>query len=182
MGPILAKIHFERAGNSADAWASVAENLCFAAQVLLEKSDEAETLAPDQEVTQLSNRARLGAIELMLKGMAMECLLKALWVKQGNLFVQAGDFEPVFGAGAHDLRQLAQAVSISTTPHESDLLGRLSHFIEYGGRYPIPKKSMKLGFISSPSGGKASPMTWTTPTDNVLFEGLVSKITELLTQ
>lgn len=179
MGPILAKTHFDRTGNSTDAWLSVAENLLFASQILAEKSDEPETHLPGQ-VTQLSTRARVAAIELMLKGMALECLLKALWVKQGNRFVQAGAFAPVSGAGAHDLRQLAQAVPLSSTPHESDLLGRLSHFIEYGGRYPIPKKSLKLGLITSPGGGKASPMTWTTPTDNLLFNGLVKKIKGLL--
>ena len=179
MGEITAKVQFERAGNSPDAWQSVVDSLLFASQVLTERYD-----APDSNSsvvpTQNSNRTRLGGVELMLRGMAVECLLKALWLKQGNLLVKAGKFEPVSGAGGHDLPQLAHAVSLCPTELEIDLLKRLSHFIEYGGRYPIPKASDKLRLTKNPRGGRAVATTWLTPSDNQLFDKLVFRLVTLL--
>lgn len=177
MGPLLAKQHFEQAGNSADAWQSVSNDLLFAAQVLLERVRAADALAPNQLSVE---NGHLFPVRLMLTGMALECLLKALWVKQGNQFVEAGAFKSVARAGPHDLVQIAQAVALNPNSFEIDLLRRLSYFIEYGGRYPIPKVSKKLEMISSPGGGKASPMTWSTPSDETLLEKLVLRIEALL--
>lgn len=181
MGLTTASVQFERVGNSPGAWHSVADNLLFASQVLAQQCD-----APEQLVStsgdQLSSRTRLGAIELMLKGMAMECLLKALCLKQGHLFVSAGKFEPVSNAGAHNLVQLAKAVTLNPTKFEIDLLKRLQHFIEYGGRYPIPKLSNELRLTTDPRGGKSAGTTWHGVSDNQLFEALVRQIVDLLSQ
>lgn len=186
MGAITAKVQFERVGNSPDAWQSVASNLLFASQVLTERCDVPEPSAPVVPA-QYSNLTRLGAVELMLRGMAIECLLKALWLKQGKFFVEEGEFARVPKVGSHNLLELAEAVSlwptdIESTPLEGlekDLLIRLSHFIECG-RYPIPMNSDKLLLTKRPKGGKSSKSTWSPHSDNPLFDKLVLRVTEFL--
>ena len=175
-GTLSANRQFESAGNSPRAWQIVAENLLFAARTLSERCGTFDSQSTD---AQFSNRAQLGAVELMLKGMAVECLIKALWLGRGNSFVKAGKFFNVPGAGAHDLPQLALAAGLNTSSFEVDLLRRLSHFIEYGGRYPVPRTSNKLKLTDSPRGGKAAATTWRSPSDDLLFESLVARIDQL---
>jgi len=169
---VAEKFH-ERAGNLTAAWRSVADSLLAAAQVLRERSEPLDpgSHAPGAPVPP---DGRLGAVELMLKGMAVECLLKALWLKQGNKLVEAGQYSGVPGAGEHDLPQLASVVKFTVDVKEKGLLRRLSHFIQYGGRYPVPKDDAKLRLTPTPGGGKASATTWATPGDDQLFDSLVS--------
>ena len=110
----------------------------------------------------------------------MECLLKALWLKGGNRLVENGKFKPVPKAGGHNLVQLACANGLSPSPVETDVLRRLSHFIEYGGRYPIPKEPSQLMLTSVPRGGKSAATSWTTPLDDQVYDSLVKKLAQLL--
>ena len=130
--------------------------------------------ATDQEY------GELGAVELMLRGMAIECLLKALWLKRGNVFVKDGHFKKVADAAAHNLPQLAHAVALAPSELEIDMLRRLSHFIEYGGRYPIPKKPEKMKLERSPKGGKAAALTWTARDDDDCFDAFVLNLNQRL--
>jgi hypothetical protein len=116
----------------------------------------------------------------MLDGMAIECLLKAVWVKRGNKLAKDGKYLEVPGAGAHDLVQLAGAIKLTLSNLEKDTLRRLSHFIEYGGRYPLPKEAEKLQLTRAPAGGRAAATTWSTPTDYVHFEAVVRRLDQLL--
>ena len=168
----FAKTQHERVGNFPRAWQLVASNLLSASQVLREKCESSDSRS--------ATTGELGAVELMLRGMAIECLLKALWLKQGRALVKDGHFKGVAGAGAHDLPQLTLAVAFPLSDLEKDLLRRLSHFIEYGGRYPVPKDANKLRLTPAPGGGKASATTWSTPTDNQLFDALILRLDKLL--
>ena len=63
----------------------------------------------------------------MLQGFAVECLLKALWVKQGHRLADKGRFVGVSGVkDQHDLRQLAKVVRLTTDVEQNGLLDRLS--------------------------------------------------------
>jgi hypothetical protein len=118
--------------------------------------------------------------ELMLDGMAIECLLKAAWVKQGHKLAKDGKYLGVPGAGDHDLVQLAGALKLKLSALEKDTLGRLSHFIEYGGRYPVPKDADKLQLTRAPTGGRAAATTWCTQNDYVQLEAIVRRLDQLL--
>jgi len=154
-----------RAGNLPEAWRSTAEDLLTAASVLRERRESL-----DARAVPVPNAWRLHPSELMLKGMAIECHLKALWVKRGHKLVQDGKYVPVPGAGDHDLVQLAGVLQLTLSDVEKDLLRRLSHFIEYGGRYPVPKNAEKL---------RTSATSWTTPSDNLLFDAVASRLDNL---
>jgi hypothetical protein len=122
----------------------------------------------------------LHPVELMLDGMAIECLLKALWAKQGHKLVNGGKYVGVHGAGDHDLVQLADVLKLTLSDSEKDVLRRLSHFIEYGGRYPVPKDAGRLRLSRTPLGGRSEPTIWVTPSDQLLFDAIVSRLDYLL--
>jgi hypothetical protein len=141
-----------RAGNCFATWWSVAGDLLAAAQLLKEgrESLDLTTLSSEDAIPP---EGRVGAVELMLRGMAVECLMKGLWVKNGNPIVKDGKYVKVTGTDNHDLVQLASAIRFELGSLEQDVLRRLSHFIQYGGRYPIPKRADELKLTKSPAGG-----------------------------
>lgn len=75
----------------------------------------------------------------MLLGYAIECGLKALWVRKGNKIISNGKYRGVNGAKDHNLTQLAQAADFIPTTNEADVLQRLSRFSQFAGRYPVAK-------------------------------------------
>ena len=79
----------------------------------------------------------------MLRAMATECLLKALWIKHGGRLAEDGRYIGVLKKKEHRLRELGKAVSqksnIAFTKRELDLLERASDWI-ISGRYPIQTK------------------------------------------
>jgi hypothetical protein len=163
------------AGNAPQAWRSCAGDLLAAAVVLRERR---ENIGPSS--LPVPNAWRLHPSELMLDGMAIECLLKALWLKHGHELARDGRYVGIPGAAAHDLVQLAGMLQLTLTEMERDVLRRLSHFIEYGGRYPVPKDAEKLRLIRTPQGGQGAATTWSTPSDQLLFETVVGRLDQLL--
>src|SRR5262245_22288958 len=135
------------AGNSPETWRSCADDLLAAALVLRQRRHSTDPCA-----VPMHQPWRLHPIELMLSGLAVECLFKALWVKRGNRLTSERKYVGIPGAGDHDLVQLAVVVHFTLSDFEKDVLTRLSHFIEYGGRYPIPRNADKLTLTKSPHG------------------------------
>jgi hypothetical protein len=152
-----------------------AGDLLAAAAVLRERRE-----AVNPQPVPVASEWRTHPIELMLNGMAIECLLKALWVKRGHTLAKDGKYVPVPHAGAHDLVQLARVLHLTLSSLEKDVLRRLSHFIEYGGRYPVPTDANKLQLTRTPRGGRAEATHWNTPSDQRLFDTVVSRVNRLL--
>ena len=88
-----------------------------------------------------SERMSVVKIRAMLRAMAAECLLKALWLKHGGRLAEGGRYTRVLKR-EHDLHKLAKKVSekghIDFTQRELDLLEQASYWIT-SGRYPIQK-------------------------------------------
>ena len=164
------------AGNSPHAWESRARDLLAAATVLRQHRESMDSNSAPAPA------ALIHPAELMLDGMAIECLLKAVWVKRGQKLAKDGKYLGVPGAGDHDLGQLAGALKLKLSALEKDTLRRLSHFIEYGGRYPVPKNAEKLQLTRAPTGGRAAATTWSTPSDYVHFETVISRLNQLLNE
>ena len=78
-------------------------------------------------------------VRAMLLGYAIECALKALWVRKGNKLIRDGKYRGVVGANDHNLPQLAKAAGFIPTTTEADVLRRLSQFSQFAGRYPVGK-------------------------------------------
>ncbi len=163
------------AANAPETWRSCADNLLTAAAVLRERRE-----GLDSSSASVPNAWRLHPPELMLAGMAMECLFKAVWVKRGNKLAEDGLAVRVRGAGSHDLVQLAEVLQLTLSDLEKDVLRRLSYFISAGGRYPVPKDAEELRLTRTPRGGRAMAGHWSTPGDQGLVGALVSRLDNLL--
>ncbi|MGO8945162.1 MAG: hypothetical protein ACLQJ7_15995 [Syntrophobacteraceae bacterium] len=83
-------------------------------------------------------------VRAMLLGYAIECALKALWVRKGNKLIRDGKYRGVTGAKDHNLPQLGQAAGFIPTPTEDDVLRRLSKFSQFAGRYPVGKTADEM--------------------------------------
>lgn len=175
---LASKLH-EGVGNLPRAWELVAQDLLAAAQLLSERHDsfDRESLGQDDPVPP---EGRVKPVELMLRGMAVECMLKALWVKRGHAIVQDGKYLGVHNAGQHDLPQLASAAGFVSDAVEMDLLRRLSHFVQYGGRYPVPRAASQLMLTQTPAGGRSAATTWSTRADPSAFDEIVRRLVALL--
>jgi len=92
---------------------------------------------------------------LMLHAMAVECLLKALWLRHGEVLVHDGKFVPIPNAGNHKLAAQAGVVfakaGIQLTDHELKMLERASLWI-MAGRYPIQRGPEYLLPVQHPDG------------------------------
>jgi hypothetical protein len=165
----------EATGNQWAAWALVAHNLLAASRLLKSHRDrfDASRLKVGDDIP---DEGVVLAPELMLRGMTVEALLKCVWAKRGKRLVDHGSYIGVPGTGSYNLVQLADALSLLLSDEERHLMSRLSRYVEYAGRYPIPKKAERLRPERVPSGGRASGPHWRIPTDDVLLEGILERI------
>ena len=83
----------------------------------------------------------LYGVRAMLLGFALECGLKALWLRHGHKLIVNRKYKGVKGANDHDLLQLAQAAKFAYTSREKHVLTRLSNFVRFAGRYPVARTS-----------------------------------------
>ena len=133
------KKHHTWVSNTPITWECCADTLLLGASVLVEKSRSPRSLSDGPENTEPSF-TMLRPVAFMLQGMAVECLMKALWVKNGKELSDEGEFEKIPNTSdGHDLVLLAKANSFQLSEGEEGLSVRLTHFIRYGGRYPAPK-------------------------------------------
>src|SRR4051812_14359242 len=89
--------HFDKTANTPAAWILAADSLQAAARILRTQRDQ---LDPTQLAVGdiVPDEGKILFPELMLKGFAVECLLKALWLKRGNTIAGGGRYAGVVGA------------------------------------------------------------------------------------
>jgi hypothetical protein len=167
--------HYDKTGNTSAAWILAADSLRAAARVLKTHRDRFDAMqlkvgdnVPDDGKTLFP--------ELMLTGFAVECMLKALWVKRGNKLAVRGKYVGVKGAAGHALLQLADTVGLCLDPRARDVLKRLSIIMTSAGRYPIPRDWSVRRIQKLRGGGKGIPEFWQHPADNQTIEGVVTAL------
>ena len=127
---------FEAAANSPVAWHPVAYELIAAGNLCFRR-----WVKHDLQTRRVFDRRPYGGVThrtfLMLYAFALECLLKAAWLAQGNKAAQSGKrLSKKFMT--HDLnRWWRDAKMLPLTPHESAALDLLNAYA-VTGRYPVP--------------------------------------------
>lgn len=165
----IIKENFERSGNSPQDWTITASNLLSASRILKIHRDRyfKSIMAGNNPNPE---DGRLLGVELMLRGFAIECLLKATWLKRGEQLVINGNFKNIPGAGSHQLNKLwTEVLSIPIENEGEDLLWRLEFFMTAAGRYPIPT-SVDKSYRSN----KGLPNHWSFEKDDDRFELLIN--------
>jgi len=145
----LSSVH-ARLGNAWWAWMAWVFTLEESAACIGERSFHIEN--PNGDVVMPLTLC----VRAMLMGYAIECALKALWVKKGNkvVDVKKGKYVGVGKSQHHELVQLSHAVGFSLTMTETDVLYRLSKFVRFAGRYPVAKRPDEMRPYEVPVIGK----------------------------
>jgi len=125
-------------------------------------------------------------VSLMLRGMAIECFLKAILIKNGKIIFKDGKMKP--GYGDHSLYKMALDSGIKLNSIEKEVLDLLSIKI-YLGRYPVFKNVLKYSSLPVVPNSKIIDKNgrlsshkgqyWTTELE-VTFEKLLKKVYSLL--
>ena len=91
----------------------------------------------------------LTVVQAMLLGMVLECLFKGIHIKRyrvweepdrAHAIARDGKYVGIPGTGDHQLVAIADASAVILTQQERAVVARLTDFVLYAGRYPIPVK------------------------------------------
>jgi len=165
---------FDRLGNDWDLWLSQTDALLSASEILNISCGN-----PPKPPDDPWDFIKIHSVVKMLRGMAIECLLKAIWLKTGGTLTNnKGKYRTIPGTKDHDLYSLATKVSENTelglTTEEMKILSRLSFAIT-SGRYPIQKS-----LTARPSTPNTDEIIkwnkWEIPKDDEQFESIVDKL------
>jgi len=119
----------------------------------------------DEDGAQRPQAIALMGPMMMLKGMAIECLFKAIAVKKGHRF----DTERYLVSN-HDLVKLArnERVAVELDKDEETLLERLAFAVKIFGRYPMVggEEGWKKGLYRKTSPGSEEWLSWVMWTGN----------------
>ena len=128
---------FQMAAKSPAAWALQARRLKRAADLVFEAyACDLGEMQGEHSPLDLGNLETPGPATL-LYGLAFENVIKALIVKKEGAMIDQGRLAKQWPRH-HKLVDLASRAGIGLTPAQRDLLARLTAFVEWSGRYPIP--------------------------------------------
>ena len=82
----------------------------------------------------------IGGVVSMLLGMALENLLKAIIISKCPI-IEHGNKLRNWPKDGHDLISLAEKAGIPLDHQYDQILQRLTTYIRWAGRYPVPKKA-----------------------------------------
>jgi hypothetical protein len=136
---------YRRGLSNAPLWFTTGGDLLVSARVLWKKIEPVTQAKTLDEAARFNDEFRLAAPFLLLCGLALENLLKALIVKQvfarqdGQPDPSAPTILPDY-LKTHNLCELANRAAFTPSDRERRTLIRLTHYVEWAGRYPIPRK------------------------------------------
>lgn len=87
--------------------------------------------------------------ELMLRGMAIECMGKALFIHDRLDSQQSSiaELKKLKWFGRHDLEKIIDEARFDVSPRERELLQLLGVFVRWRGRYPTPMPNEKSEYV-----------------------------------
>jgi hypothetical protein len=128
---VLDEVH-SRHNESSLMWELKAVELRYSMEVLF-RQIFADVAVKLQHRARKSLRPSMHPVALMLAGMMIECYAKAVLVERKKL-------KELSRLKNHNLREAVKIAGYSPTAEEAAFLGRLSEFVRWAGRYPVPWK------------------------------------------
>jgi hypothetical protein len=156
-----------RLGNDYEEWKITAHEL-FASSAILNRERERVETPFKPGPSPMENRTFW--VELMLDAFGIECLIKAVWLKQGHRLARDGNYIPMIRKEGHRLEKLCRVAGIALNQREEETLTRLSDIAGSIGRYPIPSRVSQ----------RAVALRWSNPDDYEIIENIIARLeTEL---
>jgi len=171
-----ANVSFETRGRDPLAWQGYALTLREGARVLWDHVNAAS------DAKQTRERFGLMLVAMMLAGLAIEVLAKALLVRENPRLIVYGKWK----GSTHNLVSLVARTNLPIKPEEREVLSQLSGFVKFAGRYPIPTRSEDLTPKLEPAqkgkwrGIELAPGTWIPAEAPAIFEDLFRQLNERL--
>jgi hypothetical protein len=128
-----------RVGNDSSYWVRTARALFAASKTVKCERERVEATltsgkAPDIVLTVWT--------QLMLTAFGIECLIKAIWIKQGNQLARDGKYIGMTKKEKpHELVRLCDIAGIALNQRETDALQQISDIAKSIGRYPIARNA-----------------------------------------
>lgn len=171
------EVIYAAVGNDAGQWVLHARALLVAGEILYSSIGEPPPKTAGEEA--VWDWFSVHDIGRMLRGMALECLLKAAWLRSGGRLVAQKRFVGIPGTQSHDLYRMYVEVCkkrpIALNLQEKKLLARFSFAITMA-RYPVAK-SCGGGYPSAPtSKEKMRWKAWSHHADTKVWCSLLDKI------
>ena len=166
---------FESTGRNPLAWQASAKDLLEGAEAVKDRVPAFSGLMPT-----------LASVQALLLGLALECLLKALWIKSHKAWLDKhkefsltrnGEYVGIPNVNDHDLLAIANAANLKVTSKEKAVLARLSGFVLFAGRYPIAKTAALTRPRRTGSGPKIA-RKYITMSELALAEALARRLME----
>ena len=168
---------FDDLANSPYFWKEKALDLLMASKILRQAEESYEMEIDGEKVKVPFLRSYWPKI--MIRAFALECLIKALWLKNGNILYQGEKYVGIDGMKLHHLSKMFEAVGIILSDEKRNLLDRLSAVSVADGRYPFPSKKNLFDKFNRGKNGEFR-VKWSLPQDDSLFteiqEHLMSKL------
>jgi hypothetical protein len=150
---------FELRALSPTVWVLTARRLKRCADIIFNKYKiDLAALESGASPLDLQN-LELSGCATLLQGFAFENLLKAIVIQAQPTVIVGGRLRK-WSADGHDLLALCAEASLDISEAERDLFARLTAFVRWAGRYPIPKsvQDMKLSQAAGPTGWVPLPL------------------------
>ena len=132
---------FKVKGNNAVFWLLAAQRLKRSGDLVFDAyADDLEKLVKGVSHDELQNLHNLEIVgcAMLLYGLSIENVAKGLIAKANPPAVVNGKLRKWSGSG-HNQKELLKEAGVTLSPQEEDLVTRLTAFVEWAGRYPIPK-------------------------------------------
>jgi len=148
---------FEATALTASSWALTAHRLKHAGDLLYEAyRQELKQMVSGPSLVSLDNISLVTSATLLI-GLAFENILKAIIVQNEPNIIENGKLKKWPSSG-HNQLQLAQKARLDLDDTERDVLNRLSSFVVWAGRYPIPRSSDDFAIIQLAEPDKFVPI------------------------
>ena len=166
---------FEITAHVPAAWLEHANTLRIASSPIWEKFVAIRD-NPYLDDSRLKNLAYFRGY-MLLSGLAVENLLKALAVKRGLITSRDGKLKfetPLKPRDGHALTKIADTLNIDLTSDEREILRRLQECVSWAARYPVHLNA------SADKKARDEKKLALHPTDPGVIEGLFKKVSELI--
>ncbi|HEY3157944.1 MAG TPA: hypothetical protein VGJ78_03205 [Vicinamibacterales bacterium] len=138
---------FEKLAATNSKWRAVAGHLFAAAEKLWPEIEAAFVIhADDPDDATAAEGLRLRGPCYLLIGLAFENLAKAVVVARKNRQNQPiTNGEVLYFGSKHDVLRFVSDAGVPLQDLDVELLTQLGRFVEWQGRYPVPRRGRRLG-------------------------------------
>ena len=134
------KDDFDRIANDFKHWFQKARSLHFSAKELFKIYEKTLKEMQKNERGSVPISFFISDQVLLLEGFAIECLLKGLYIADGEKIAEDGKLRNSLARKSHKLLSWCNLTNIELNDRQKELFKTLSLVITSYGRYPVPMK------------------------------------------